>query len=427
MKILYYDCFAGISGDMNLGAMIDLGVDPDYLKSELKKLNIDEEFELEITRELKMGITGTKLSVLLKHAHHPHDEHKLGNSSTDHGHSHHDAKSTSNKKHIHTHQHHAPHRNVADIEKIIDGSELPENVKITSKKIFMHVALAEAKVHSKPLNEIHFHEVGATDSIVDIVGAAICYHRLGVEHIMSRPIELGGGFVKCAHGVMPVPAPATAEIVQNIPTTLGAVNSEATTPTGAAILKTLVSEFTTSPQLTLLKTAYGIGHRDTEIPNVLRVYLAETNDTRPTQTRAALIECNIDDMNPELYSYLMDQLFENGANDVHYTPITMKKNRPGIQVTVLCDPADEQALVDCLLTESSTIGVKRSIIQKTVLQREALEIETAYGLINVKKVWLPNGSTRLKPEYDDVRRIATSEKESITIIYNNILKDIHHS
>ena len=252
MNVLYYDCFAGISGDMNLAAMIDLGVDPEFLQKELSLLKIDEEFSLEISRSNKMGIEGTRVTVHLhQHEEHSHCHHHEGQS----GHHH--------------------HRNVESIERIIDGSELSPDVKKAAKKIFMEVAVAEAKVHGKPLGEIHFHEVGATDSIVDIVGAAICYHKLGVDKVMSRPVELGGGFVRCQHGMMPVPAPATAEIVSNIPCTFGAVNHEATTPTGAAILKVLVDEFTTTPQLTIKQTAYGIGHRDCAIPNVLRVYLTD--------------------------------------------------------------------------------------------------------------------------------------------------------
>lgn len=243
MKILYYDCFAGISGDMNLAAMIDLGIDSSLLRRQLSKLNLDHEFELDIIDDQKQGISGTRVSVRL----------------------------TDNMNH----SHHASHRNIKNIEEIIDISSLDVEVKNTAKKIFMNVALAEAKVHGKDLEDVHFHEVGAVDSIVDIVGAAVCYHVLEVDKVVSRPIELGGGFVTCAHGVMPVPAPATAEIVKDIPTTLGAVMSEATTPTGAAIVKTLVDEFRSKPELTIRKTGYGIGHRDTEIPNVLRVYLAD--------------------------------------------------------------------------------------------------------------------------------------------------------
>ena len=248
MKILYYDCFAGISGDMNLAAMIDLGVDPDSVKAELSKLNLDDEFELHVSRDKKQGISGTRVDVLLKELKH---------------HSH--------------HSHHSHHRNIKTIESLILDSGLKPQVKQTAMEIFTHVAVAEAKVHGKKIEEVHFHEVGATDSIVDIVGAALCYHELKVDKVLSRPIELGSGFVRCAHGRMPVPAPATAEIVKDIPTTLGAVTSEATTPTGAAILKSLVDEFRTGVELTIRRSGYGLGHRDAELPNVLRVFLADSD------------------------------------------------------------------------------------------------------------------------------------------------------
>ena len=243
MKILYYDCFAGISGDMNLGSMIDLGIGADVLQEELSKLGLDDEFELQVNNDEKMGISGTSVTV------------ELG--------------------HIHEHTHPHSHRNLYDIKRIINDSDLDPAVKKTAVDIFMILALAEAKVHGKKVEEIHFHEVGATDAIVDIVGAAICYHNLEVDRVFARPVELGGGFVTCMHGTMPVPAPATAEILKACPVTMGAVQSEATTPTGAAILKTLANDFGSPGELTISKIGYGIGHRDTELPNVLRVFLAE--------------------------------------------------------------------------------------------------------------------------------------------------------
>ena len=253
MKILYYDCFAGISGDMNLAAMIDLGVDRKYLAAELSKLGLDDEFSLEISADERKGIHGTRVDVVLKddrhHHHGDHDHHQ--------GHGHHDA-----------------HRNLKDIEKIINESDLGAGIKTTGLAIFRRVAEAEAKIHAKGLYEVHFHEVGATDSIIDIVGAAICFHALAVAEVWCSPVELGGGFVKCAHGTMPVPAPATLEILNGIPTRRGAVQKETTTPTGAAILAELVDRFDPAPEMTPEKTAYGIGHRHTEIPNVLRVSLA---------------------------------------------------------------------------------------------------------------------------------------------------------
>lgn len=247
MRILYYDCFSGISGDMNLGAMLDLGVDRDYLASELSKLNLDHEFRISVYRDSRKGISGTKVDVILKHHHDHHDDH----------------------------HHYHEHRNLHSIESIINSSSLNDNVKRLSLDMFGKVAEAEAKVHGKPLHEVHFHEVGALDSIVDIVGAAICFDFLKVDKVMSSAVELGGGFVKCAHGMIPVPAPATVEILKGIPVKAGVVPFETTTPTGAAILAASVDEFSEVKDFVIEKVGYGIGGSDTEIPNVLRAYLGK--------------------------------------------------------------------------------------------------------------------------------------------------------
>lgn len=275
MKILYYDCFAGISGDMNLAALIDLGVSPDYLKAELAKLAIDDEFALQCQPEKCNGIQGMQVHVHLNGQQQGH-EHTHGHGH-EHGHTHADAPA-----HMHDHSaaqgSHLPHRNLADIAAIIMQSALADPVKQTSLNIFRRIAEAEAKVHGKALEDVHFHEVGATDSIVDIVGAAICFHALDVDAVWSSPLELGGGFVRCAHGMMPVPAPATVEILHGIPTTRGGVEHEATTPTGAAIIAALAHAFKAAPAMTTLSTGYGIGHRQTERPNMLRVHLAEVDE-----------------------------------------------------------------------------------------------------------------------------------------------------
>ncbi len=275
MKILYYDCFAGISGDMNLAALIDLGVSPDYLKAELVKLSIDDEFALQCQPEKCNGIQGMQVHVRLNGQQHGHS----------HGHEHphgHEHAHVGAPAHVHDHNlaqgSHLPHRNLADITAIIAQSTLADPVKQTSLSIFRRIAEAEAKVHGKALEDVHFHEVGATDSIVDIVGAAICFHALDVDAVWSSPLELGGGFVRCAHGIMPVPAPATVEILHGIPTTRGGVEHEATTPTGAAIIAALAHAFKAAPAMTTLSTGYGIGHRRTVRPNMLRVHLAEVDE-----------------------------------------------------------------------------------------------------------------------------------------------------
>ena len=275
MKILYYDCFAGISGDMNLAALIDLGVSPDYLKAELVKLSIDDEFALQCQPEKCNGIQGMQVHVRLNGQQHGHSH------SHEHTHGHEHAH-VGAPAHVHDHNlaqgSHLPHRNLADITAIIAQSTLADPVKQTSLSIFRRIAEAEAKVHGKALEDVHFHEVGATDSIVDIVGAAICFHALDVDAVWSSPLELGGGFVRCAHGMMPVPAPATVEILHGIPTTRGGVEHEATTPTGAAIIAALAHAFKAAPAMTTLSTGYGIGHRRTVRPNMLRVHLAEVDE-----------------------------------------------------------------------------------------------------------------------------------------------------
>lgn len=260
MKILYYDCFAGISGDMNLGAMIDIGVDRNFLIKELSKLKLDSEFQIKIQRENRKGIEGTKVDVILKH----------NNETCCH-------ESHNDEDHKHVDHHHADHKNLEIIENIINSSELNDNVKKISLNIFKKVAEAESKVHGKPLNEVHFHEVGAIDSIVDIVGAAICLDYLKVDKIMASSVELGGGFIKCAHGIFPAPAPATVEILKGVPIKAGTVPFETTTPTGAAILVSSVDEFSNIKEFIIEKIGYGVGSRDTDIPNVLRVYLAKRN------------------------------------------------------------------------------------------------------------------------------------------------------
>lgn len=272
MKILYYDCFAGISGDMNLGAMIDLGVDKEYLIKELSKLKLDKEYQIKVEKRNKNGIDGTKVDVILNNC--ESDYHENNHKHEAHEHSHHDAHNHDHKNH-HGQEH--VHRNLNDIEEIINSSELNDTVKKLSIDMFMEVAKAEAKVHGKDLYDVHFHEVGAIDSIIDIVGAAICIDYLKPDKIIASHVEVGGGFVKCAHGLIPVPAPATVEILKDIPIKTGIVPYETTTPTGAAILAANVDEYKEKINLTIEKIGYGLGTRQLDIPNVLRVYIAKEN------------------------------------------------------------------------------------------------------------------------------------------------------
>jgi uncharacterized protein (TIGR00299 family) protein len=389
MRILYYDCFAGISGDMNLGAMIDLGVDADYLKNELQKLNI-EGFHLEIQKDIRRGVSGTKATVVIEN---PDNE---------------------------------KHRHLRHVEELVNQSTLSPEVKSLSLKMFDLIAVAEGKVHNISKERVHFHEVGALDSIADIVGAAICLDFLKVDKVMAAPIQLGGGMVKCAHGLMPVPAPATTEIVQNIPVKTGLVQHEATTPTGAAILVATVDEFTEQIDFKIDKVAYGIGQRDVaDVPNVLRIFLSEGSDV-PEQTKleeAWMLECNIDDMNPEWYDHLFDKLFEAGASDVFLTPIIMKKSRPANKLSVLCPKYLIPELKAIIFTNSTTIGVREHAVTKTVLERREKEIETELGKVRVKSSSFGGKEIRSKPEFEDLKKLATIHGLSLNEVEKIIRKN----
>ncbi|MBZ9685020.1 nickel pincer cofactor biosynthesis protein LarC [Clostridium estertheticum] len=425
MKILYYDCFSGISGDMNLGALLDLGIDEKYLIDELDKLKLNG-YEIKVSRGIRKGIEGTKVDVILEDLH--------GDAEGTHHHQHLNGENVDGHSHghiINKHSHHEQ-RNLKDIEKIIDCSELSSKVKELSKKMFMKVALAEAKVHGKPLYEVHFHEVGAVDSIVDIVGASICISYLNVDKIMSSSVELGGGFVKCAHGIIPVPAPATVEILKGIPVKLGAVPFETTTPTGAAILAANVCEFKDNNNFIVNKIGYGIGNRDTEIPNVLRVMLVEENNLSNTNKAETedkvfqeIVECNIDDMNPELYEYIIDKLFSEGALDVYLTPIIMKKGRPGIKISVLCRSAKLEKMKEVLFRETTTFGVRTFKVDKTMLERKFTKVNTSYGEVTVKEAHYKGEKIKSKLEYEECKKIADSRGISVREVFENLKKEIN--
>jgi uncharacterized protein (TIGR00299 family) protein len=294
--------------------------------------------------------------------------------------------------------------------------------------IFTIVAQAEAKIHGKPVDEVHFHEVGAVDSIVDIVGAAICIDYLAPDRIISSPVEMGGGFVTCAHGIFPVPAPATLEIMKGKPVKTGAVPFETATPTGVAILAALADEFTETPRFTIVKTGYGIGYRDTEIPNVLRVCLAETDVSEKTEKTvdATVMECNIDDMNPERYDYVTERLFEAGADDVWLQNIIMKKSRPAVTLSVLCSPDKREELERLLFTETTTIGVRYYHVKKTVLERNAATVDTQWGAVRVKEAYYQGKKLRTKREYGDCAGIALKNGIGIETVYQQVIHKLNY-
>ena len=387
MKVLCYDCFSGISGDMNLGAMIDLGIDVSYIKNELDKLNLGG-WELFAEKAQRHGIMGTKVSV---------------------------------KQLIHEH----PHRHLSDIQKIIAESTLQDSVKELSMRIFIKIAEAEAKVHGIPVEKVHFHEVGAIDSIIDITGAAICFNALNVDAVLVSEVELGSGFVNCEHGKLPVPAPATAEILKGIPVRMGGVDFEATTPTGAAILSVLGTGFDSRQPVRLEKTAYGVGHKDhPDVPNLLRVSLGETATISESTHRALLIESNIDDMNPEFYDYISDRLFKAGVSDVYCSQIIMKKGRPGVTLNVICETGLADIVKEIIFTESTTLGIRTFSFNKDTLAREFGKLDTIYGEVTVKRSFYNGKEVSVKPEYDECRKIASEKGIPVKEVYNNIMVSI---
>lgn len=389
-RILYYDCFAGISGDMNLGALVDLGVPAEHLEQKLGLLNI-EGFRLEVEPAMRKGIRGTKVTVKVDH---PENE---------------------------------KHRHLSHIEELIRKSKLSERIKDKAIDIFMKVAEAEARVHNIAMEQVHFHEVGALDSIADIVGAAICQEYLEVDEIAASSIQLGGGMVKCAHGLMPVPAPATAEIVAGLPVRSGLVDYEATTPTGAAILAATVDSFSSRMEMNITKTGYGIGQRDGEIPNVLRVYLAEQSagEVQDLITEEALmLECNLDDMNPERYTHLMDLLFAAGAADVFIIPMVMKKSRPGHLLSVLCNRETVEDMKDILFRESSSIGLREHSLKKNMLRREMVKVNTPYGEVAIKRSYWKGRVVNEKPEFEECRKLALKHGISLEEVQREVIRNL---
>ena len=370
MKILYFDCFAGISGDMTLGAFLDLGVDTEYLKGELAKLKVPG-FHLDVEKTSLRGIGGTKCHVVME------------------GHEH-------------------SHRHFGDIVKMIEDSALDQAVKDTAIAIFRRVARAEGKVHGVPEDQVHFHEVGAVDSIVDIVGAAICYHALAPDKIYCTGINVGSGYVKCAHGLLPVPAPATAEILANteIRSYSAHIDGESATPTGVAIAAELATYTPELPLMAVKKIGWGFGDREFQIINGLRLILGE-DDERPADDPcgAWVVETNIDDMTGETAGYVLEGLFDLKVRDAFFTPIYMKKNRPAVKLTVICGDHKLRAVESYLLRETSSIGLRKYQVDRVVMDREIKTVTTPLGEVRVKVSHL-DGIRKAMPEYEDLRALA---------------------
>ncbi len=375
MKTAYFDCFSGISGDMILGSLIDLGLDFDFLKEELKKLNVV--FDIQAKKVVKNGITATKFDVITK------DEHD--------------------------------HRHLSDINKIIDDSKLDKDVKEASKNIFHNIAVAEAKIHNIDVNNVHFHEIGAVDTIIDVVGAVVGIKKLGIEKVYCSRINVGSGFVKMSHGQYPVPAPATLELLKEKPIYQNNISGELTTPTGAAIIMYFAKSFGIMPEIKVEKTGYGAGFKDLEQPNVLRVILGSEGFFEKDTIN--VIEANIDNINPEILSYVLEKLMNNNALDAHIINVLMKKGRPGFLLRVLCNIEDTDKLSGIIFDETTTIGVRIHQCERKKLQREIKEVQTRYGNIKVKI-----SGTNIAPEFEDCK--TASEKHNVPLkkIYEEVMK-----
>jgi uncharacterized protein (TIGR00299 family) protein len=375
MTTAYFDCFSGISGDMTLGALVDAGISIDALRTELSKLNLSG-YEITAEKVKRSGLSATKVHVRLDEK--PH-----------------------------------PDRHLADIRKIIEASELSASIKKKSIMIFERLAVAEAKVHGTTPDQVHFHEVGAVDAIVDIVGSIIGLEMLGITAIAGSPVNLGSGWIKTVHGVLPVPAPATVELLKGIPSYGSSVPFELTTPTGAVIMSTLGSSFGPMPQMNVSQIGHGAGNKEIPgQPNVLRLMIGEP--TSPyDEDRSIVIETNIDDMNPQLYEHVIDTLIQQGAHDAYLTPIIMKKGRPAILLSVLTDGAKESAVLDTIFRETTSIGVRIQEVGRKKLSRVIEVVDTAYGKIRVKVSKRGEEILTVTPEYEDCRKIA--EKKQVPL------------
>lgn len=383
MRIAYFDCQSGISGDMILGALVDLGVDIKEIRAQLKKLDLSG-FDLK-SRKVKRGsMAGRKVDVLIKNK----------------------------KKRRHS-------RTFADIRKLINNSDLAKDIKDKSVEIFKRIGVAEAKVHRTALNKIHFHEVGAVDSIVDIVGGVIGFDLLGVDQVFASSINTGEGTVECEHGVLPVPAPATLELLKGIPCFSSGEKKELATPTGVAMIGFFAEKFCSMPLMTVENTGYGAGaHILKVMPNLLRVVVGESVEGQGR--RMTVIETNIDDMNPEFYDHVMESLFSAGAVDVFLTPITMKKNRPAVKLSAIVPSEYKDSVSKVFLTETSTFGIRSYEVDRKVLDREVKTVSSRYGKVKIKIGKLAGEILQIAPEYEDCKRIAKRRKVPVKKIYDEV-------
>ena len=389
MKIAYFDCFSGISGDMTVGALLDAGLKIETLEKELNKLGLSG-YQLEVNKVVKKGISGTQFKVKIKEE--------------------------------------GVERRFKDILDILEKSKLDEEIKKETEKIFFNIAQAESKIHRKDIDKIHFHEIGGLDSIIDIASAVIGIKTLGIEEIHSSALPVGRGFVKCAHGVIPVPAPATLELLKNIPIYSGGIESEMITPTGAGIIGTLAKSFGERPLMKIERIGYGAGEKEFTIPNLLRVSIGEKilKDENLkdgyVSDETVLIESNIDDMNPEFYDYIMEKLFFKGALDVFLTPIQMKKNRPAHMLSIIVFEQNLKEILEVLFSESTTLGVRIRETKRLRLAQKNFITETKYGKIRVKVGMFKGKIKNIAPEYEDCKKMAQQHQVPLKEVYEEAKK-----
>jgi uncharacterized protein (TIGR00299 family) protein len=384
MLVAYFDCFSGISGDMILGALLDAGLSRKTLEEALRCLPLSD-YRITVTTEARHGVRGTRFVV---HLDRPEPR----------------------------------ERSYRDITQLLSAAALPPAVKTQSLAVFHCLAQAEAHIHQKTIDEVHFHEVGAVDSLIDIVGAVAGIHSLGVEHIIASPLPLGSGFVHCRHGTLPVPAPATVEILRDVPVYGGTLPGELVTPTGAAFLRTLAQAFGPLPSLRITTVGYGVGTHDRiEAPNLLRLILGE-DDHSALRERLEVIETTIDDMNPQWYDHLIELLYTQGALDVILVPVQMKKNRPGTMLKVTAQEAAKQRLLQVLFRETTTIGIRSYPVERVKLARRAETVATPWGDVRVKVIERPEGLVETVPEYEDCKRIAREHKIPLKQVYQEIAR-----
>ncbi len=368
MKIAYFDCIGGASGDMILGALLDAGLPLTTLRERLAALPL-RDFTLDARRVSKNGFSATKVDVVVA------DD--------------------------------APERHLAEIAAIVEAGDLAPGIKERALAIFRRLAEVEANIHGTSVDHVHLHELGGVDTIVDVVGCLVGLDALGIQRVYASPLPLGRGFIRAAHGQIPLPAPATVALLRGAAVVGTDIEKETVTPTGAALLTALAASFGPIPAMTLTAVGYGAGGRDLPIPNVVRLLIGD--GVAPTHLgveSVAILETNIDDLNPQMYDYVMARLFKAGALDVFLTPIQMKKNRPGTLLRVICRPDDSGPLTNILLAETSTLGVRQQIMARVSLRREVRTVETPYGQVRVKIATLGDGTRRAAPEYDDCRRLA---------------------